>query len=114
MGAPGGGRDSLHFWQPNDVLVAPNGTIFVAEGHSSSAGAVARVLKFSKDGKLVYKAGPITYTGTYSLGIGDTVTLNLDQELSGRKRHSQKIVINGDKLTMSDTDGTSLSFQKVQ
>ena len=74
MGAPGGGRDSLHFWQPNDVLVAPNGTIFVAEGHSSSAGAVARVLKFSKDGKLLktwgsFGGGPTEMNQPHALAM---------------------------------------------
>jgi len=50
LGNAGGGRDTAHFWQPNDVLVAPNGDIFVAEGHSSAAGANARILRFSRDG----------------------------------------------------------------
>jgi streptogramin lyase len=49
LGNAGGGRDSEFFFQPNDVLVAPNGTIFVSEGHASGG----RVLKFSKDGKLI-------------------------------------------------------------
>ena len=53
LGRPGGGRDTLFFWQPNDVLVAPNGDIFVAEGHSSAATATARVLKLDKNGKLI-------------------------------------------------------------
>lgn len=53
LGKPGGGRDPEYFMQPNDVLVAPNGDIFVAEGHSSSPGSTARVLKFSRDGKLL-------------------------------------------------------------
>lgn len=52
LGVPGGSRDSA-FFQPNDVLVAPNGDIFVSEGHSSNEGAVARLFKFSKDGKLI-------------------------------------------------------------
>jgi streptogramin lyase len=54
-GAGGAGAsDSGFFWQPNDVLVAPNGEIYVAEGHSSNAqSAIARVRKFSKDGKLI-------------------------------------------------------------
>ena len=52
LGVPGGSRDSA-FFQPNDVLVAPNGDIFVSEGHSSSGNAVARLYKFSKDGKLI-------------------------------------------------------------
>jgi NHL repeat len=53
LGKPGGGRGDDYFWQPNDVLVAPNGDIFVAEGHSSAPGSTARVLKFSKNGKLI-------------------------------------------------------------
>ena len=52
-----GATDSGFFYQPNDVLVAPNGEIYVAEGHSSSPGSVARVLKFSKDGKLIASWG---------------------------------------------------------
>ena len=52
LGVPGGNRDST-FFQPNDVLVAPNGDIFVSEGHSSAAGSVAGLFKFSKDGKLI-------------------------------------------------------------
>jgi sugar lactone lactonase YvrE len=57
LGKPGGGTGAEYFWQPNDVLVAPNGDIFVAEGHSSASGSVARVLKFSKDGKLIRSWG---------------------------------------------------------
>ena len=53
LGVPGGGRDTAYFFQPNDVLVAPNGDIFVAEGHASSATATARVLKFDRTGKLL-------------------------------------------------------------
>jgi len=53
LGKAGGGTGIDYFWQPNDVLVAPNGDIFVAEGHASSPGSTARVLKFSKDGKLL-------------------------------------------------------------
>jgi sugar lactone lactonase YvrE len=53
LGKAGGGRDPEFFFQPNDVLVAPNGDIFVSEGHSSAANANARILKFSKDGKLI-------------------------------------------------------------
>jgi sugar lactone lactonase YvrE len=59
LGKPGGGRDSAFFWQPNDVLVAPNGDIFVAEGHSSAAGSTARILKFRKDGTLITTWGTL-------------------------------------------------------
>ena len=53
LGKPGGGSGAEYFTQPNDVLVAPNGDIFVAEGHSSAPGSTARILKFSKDAKLI-------------------------------------------------------------
>jgi sugar lactone lactonase YvrE len=57
LGRAGGGRDSAYFYQPNAVLVAPNGDIFVAEGHSSAAGANARILKFDSKGKLLKVIG---------------------------------------------------------
>jgi len=53
LGKAGGGRGAEFFFQPNDILIAPNGEIFVSEGHSSAAGSTARVYKFSKDGKLI-------------------------------------------------------------
>ena|SRR5438094_1218507 len=53
LGKPGGGSGAEYFTQPNDVLVVPNGDVFVAEGHSSAPGSTARILKFSKDGKLI-------------------------------------------------------------
>ena len=57
LGTAGGAREPAYFFQPNDVLVAPSGEIYVAEGHSSRPGSVARVLKFSKDGKLIASWG---------------------------------------------------------
>jgi hypothetical protein len=75
--------------------------------------AGALTLEFSSDYKLVYRAGPMTMTGTYSLGMGDYVTLKLDKELDGRKTHTEKVVISGDRLTMTDSDGTALTFEKV-
>lgn len=53
LGKKGGAAAPDYFYQPNAVYVAPNGTIFVSEGHSSMPGAPARVFKFSKDGKLI-------------------------------------------------------------
>jgi DNA-binding beta-propeller fold protein YncE len=57
LGKPGGAREPDYFWQPNDVLIAPNGDIFVAEGHSSADGANARILKFRKDGTFIKAFG---------------------------------------------------------
>ena len=66
LGRAGGGRDSLFFWQPNDVHTAPNGDIYVVEGHSSNAQtAGARIYKFDKTGKLL-----LTY-GKWGKGDGE-------------------------------------------
>ena len=56
LGKAGGARGKDFFWQPNDVLVAPSGDIFVAEGHG---GDNARVLKFSKDGRFLKEWGKL-------------------------------------------------------
>lgn len=69
-------------------------------------------LEFGSDGSLVYKAGPKTYTGKYSLGVGNAVTLHLDQDLAGRKVHVQRVDVSDNQLKMTDSDGTSLSFTK--
>ncbi len=57
LGKPAGAKGVDYFWQPNDVLVAPNGDVFVAEGHSDADTANARILKFSKDGKFIKAFG---------------------------------------------------------
>ncbi|QUD86733.1 c-type cytochrome [Phenylobacterium montanum] len=57
LGKPGvsvAGPDS--FAQPNAVLVAPDGTIFVADGHDVER-HVARIVKFSPDGRFLTQWG---------------------------------------------------------
>jgi len=54
LGKKGGAAAPDYFYQPNDVLVAPNGDIFVSEGHG---GANARVLKFRRDGTFIKAFG---------------------------------------------------------
>jgi len=53
-GVTGDGPDTFN--QPDDVLVAPNGDIFVSDGHAIGTGN-ARVIKFSKDGKFIKQWG---------------------------------------------------------
>lgn len=48
-GIAGDGPDTFN--QPSDVVVAPNGDIFVADGHGGNSNA--RIVKFSKDGKFI-------------------------------------------------------------
>lgn len=61
LGKPGGNQpgkpaEKDSFYQPNDVLVAPNGVIFVAEGHNTATPS-HRIIKFSKDGKYIGEFG---------------------------------------------------------
>jgi len=59
LGEPGGARTPGYLFQPNDVLVAPDGHIFVAEGHSNAADATARILKFNAQGEFVQEWGSL-------------------------------------------------------
>ncbi len=67
-GVPGDGPD--HFNQPNDVITAPNGDIFVADGHGGQGfltpqnpavpeGATGRIMKFTADGDFIKEWGQI-------------------------------------------------------
>ena len=53
LGNPGGGREPDYFWQPNAVTTAPNGDVYVAEGHSDAPTANARILKFDRTGRFL-------------------------------------------------------------
>src|SRR6185295_7837154 len=65
------------FYQPNDLLVAPNGDLYVSEGHSSTDSSNARILKFSKDGKLIASWGK---KGTGPLEFDQPHTLAMDSK----------------------------------
>jgi sugar lactone lactonase YvrE len=53
LGVAGGSTDG-YFYQPNDVLVAPNGDIFVSQGHGPNRG---RILKFDSTGQPIQQFG---------------------------------------------------------
>jgi DNA-binding beta-propeller fold protein YncE len=53
------GNDSSHFNAPSDVVTAPNGDIFVADGHNANGNN--RIVKFSKDGKFIKAFGGTGY-----------------------------------------------------
>jgi len=56
LGTPGiTGDDSSHFNMPSDVLVAPNGDIFVADGHGGESNA--RIVKFDSEGNYLMDWG---------------------------------------------------------
>jgi len=52
-GVAGDGPETFN--RPSDVIVGPNGDIFVADGHGGDSNA--RIVKFSKDGKFIKSWG---------------------------------------------------------
>jgi sugar lactone lactonase YvrE len=71
LGKPGGAAEPDYFYQPNDVIVAPNGDIFVSEGHGAGNN---RILKFTKDGKFIKSigkpgSGPGEFDGPHALAF---------------------------------------------
>lgn len=66
------GSDGEHFYQPNDVITGPDGSIYVADGHEGQGlttnqemeeglaeGLTARILKFAPDGTFIKQWGQI-------------------------------------------------------
>lgn len=66
------GDDATHFQSPSDVITAPNGDIFVSDGHAPIAGTVPpsldmRVMKFDSHGKFLKQWGkPGTGKGEFN------------------------------------------------
>src|SRR2546430_6958547 len=56
LGKPGGAAAPDYFYQPNDVVTAPNGDIFLSEGHGRGNN---RILKFDKTGKFIKEWGKL-------------------------------------------------------
>jgi DNA-binding beta-propeller fold protein YncE len=54
-GVAGDGTDT--FDRPTGVAIAPNGDIFVSDGHAPNAHNSARIVKFTKDGKFIKSWG---------------------------------------------------------
>jgi DNA-binding beta-propeller fold protein YncE len=73
LGQPGQtGSDGAHFNQPNDVIVGPDGSVYVSDGHNGQGmisdqameegrarGDTARIMKFNADGTFVKQWGQI-------------------------------------------------------
>lgn len=70
LGVAGEGPDTFN--QPSDVITAPNGDIFVADGHGGNTNA--RIVKFDKNGKFIKTwgkkgAGPGEFDTPHSLAM---------------------------------------------
>ena len=81
LGTPGeAGDPPAKFTEPNDVLIAPDGSIFVGESHNAQfldaagPGAIGRISKFSPDGTFIktfgsFGFGPSQFRGPHSLAM---------------------------------------------
>ena len=92
------GDDPDEFNMPSSVLVAPNGDIFVGDGHGGESNA--RILKFSQDGTF------ITTWGTQGTGPGEFETPHgLAMDASGRLFVGDR---GNNRIQIFDQDGTFL------
>src|SRR5438105_13867311 len=69
-GVAGNGPDTFN--QPSAILVAPNGDIFIGDGHGGNSNA--RIVKFSKDGKFIKTwgtkgTGPGEFDGPHAIAM---------------------------------------------
>ena len=70
MGVAGNGHDTFN--NPSDVFVAPNGDIYIADGHGPTTNA--RIVKFDKTGKFIkewggHGSGPDQLEGPHALAM---------------------------------------------
>ena len=95
-GAAGAGHYT--FDQPSDVLVAPNGDIFVADGHAPDANA--RIVRFTSDGTFVRSWGRHG-SGPDELGSPHALAMDSQGRLFVGDRANNRVQI-------FDQDGTLL------
>ena len=99
-GVTGDGPDAFNM--PSAVLIAPNGDIFIGDGHGGTSNA--RVLKFSKDGRF------ITAWGKRGTGPGDFETPHaLAMDSRGRLFVGDR---GNNRIQIFDQDGTYLEEWK--
>lgn len=75
IGKEGGGNGPYLFDRPTGVAVAPNGDIFVSDGHSPNKSNSARIVKYSADGKFIKTWGklgsePGNFNEPHDINIG--------------------------------------------
>jgi sugar lactone lactonase YvrE len=87
-GVTGNGPDTFN--APSDVLVAPNGDIFVADGHDARSNA--RIVKFNKNGKYIKEWGKHG-SGPGDIEIPHTLAMDSKGRLFEGDRQNNRIQI---------------------
>jgi hypothetical protein len=88
------------------------------KGSIPSAPGASMTMEFYADGRLVMGVHAANVnkiiSGKWSLSFGDYVDMtDLSEPLSGRTSHKEKIVVTGNTLVMTDSDGQSVTFTRV-
>jgi NHL repeat len=89
-GVSGTGPDTFH--EPNAVLVAPNGNIFVADGHEPD-GSSYRVVKLDKNGKFIKQWGGKPGTGNGQFDCPHSLAMDSQGRLFVGDRSNNRIQI---------------------
>jgi hypothetical protein len=93
LGQPGvSGADHDTFHEPNAVLVAPDGSIFVSEGHTREYKGHPRVIKFDANGKFLKQWGT-SGTGPGQFGMPHCLALDSKGHLYVGDRDNNRIQI---------------------
>jgi len=101
LGTPGqAGSGPGQFTMPCDVVVGPDGSIYVSESHSPQADAPARISRFSRDGKFISSFG-MRGTGRGELDTPHAMAFDSRGRLFVADRGNNRIQI-------FDQDGRSL------
>jgi streptogramin lyase len=91
LGTPGvTGADATHFNQPSDVITAPNGDIFVADGHGGNSNA--RIVKYDRTGKFIKEWGTLG-TGKGQLDTPHALAMDSKGRLFVADRNNNRIQI---------------------
>lgn len=90
--------------QPNDVAIAANGDIFIAQGHTPGPRGDARVLKFDRTGRFLTSwGGKGTEPGQFTVAHG--IAIDANGQLWVADRENQRIQV-------FDTSGTFVREMK--
>ena len=126
------GDDGTHFQSPSDVITAPNGDIFVTDGHAPiapfiPAGLDMRVMKFDSHGKFIKQwgkagSGPSEFSNPHALALDGQGRLYVADRVNNRIQiftQDGKLItewkqfgrpsgfyITGDRLYAIDADST--------
>jgi sugar lactone lactonase YvrE len=78
--------------QPNDVAVAPNGDLFIVQGHTPGPRGDARVLKFDREGRFIKSWGG-KGTGPGQFQVAHSIAIDAKGLLWVTDRENQRIQV---------------------